>query len=216
VSSVTSFGFSARRTAPLRAAAGAALALGVTLAWTLMLGATEAHAGEYASIGELGVKFYSGNVTPNLTGSYGFFLDLRAERKKGIFRPDMAAELEYATGTARFDDSDKPTFSMMGGSFLGGLNIFMFSESQLLPFFGANALLGWNVLKLTGQKAGVEANTEGLAYGYELNAGCDIRKSAGADEAFRVRTGYWWSTSTLGGASGFQLSGWRISVGYVF
>jgi hypothetical protein len=175
-----------------------------------------ASAGEYASVLEVGTKFYSGTATPSATGAYGFFLDLRAEKKKGIFRPSAAAEIEYAMGTARFGEDDTPTFTMMTGSFVGGVNLFLFSESQLLPFIGGAGVLGWNVLKLTGQQAGVEANTQGLSYGYEISAGCEIRKSAGADDAVRVRTSFWQTTSTLGGAAGFQLSGWRVSIGLVF
>jgi hypothetical protein len=192
------------------------VATGAIACALFVLAPLSAQAGEYASLVELGTKFYSGTTTPSATGAYGFFLDLRAEKKKGFFRPTAAAEIEYAMGTARFSDDDLPTFTMMSGSFVGGINLFLFSESQILPFLGASGVLGWNVLKLTGQQAGVEANTQGLAYGYEISAGCDLRKSAGADDGIRVRTSFWQTSSTLAGAAGFQLSGWRISIGLMF
>jgi hypothetical protein len=189
--------------------------LALAAATLALLAPQASHAGDYLSLTELGVKFYSGTKTPNMTGAYGFFVDLRAEKKKGIFRPQTAVELEYSMGTARFSDSNSPTFTMMSGSFLGGVNLFIFNDALFLPFVGANGILGWSVLKLTGQQAGVEANTEGLAYGYELSAGCDLRKSASAEGAVRVRTSYWQTTSTLAGA-GFLLSGWRLSFGISF
>jgi hypothetical protein len=52
--------------------------------------------------------------------------------------------------------------------------------------------------------------------GYELSAGCDIKKSGGADRALRFRTGYWQTTSALAGQASFILSGWRASLGFVF
>lgn len=173
-------------------------------------------ASAYAPIAELGVKFYSATATPSITGSMGYFLNLRAEKRKGFFRPQVAAEIEFSSGLTRLAEDDTPAYSMYGGGFLAGANFFLFQDSQLLPFVGANGILGWNLIKLTGQQESVEANTQGLSFGYEVNAGCDIRTKAGADRAVRLRTSYWQTTSSLAGQTGFILSGWRISLGLVF
>ena len=105
---------------------------------------------------------------------------------------------------------------MFGGSFLPGFNLFIFNEGKVLPFVGANGVIGWNVLKLSTDVTGVESNTKSLAYGFEVSAGVDVRFGSIRGNAIRLRTGFWSVTSSLGGISGFEHHAFKFSVGIVY
>lgn len=188
----------------------------------LMVGATLgsfgpiAHAGEYQSVLELGTTLYSTTDAPSITGSTGYTLGMRAERKKDILRTTLSAELEYASGNASLASGEEPGFTLFASRFSGGYNLFFFKEGAFKPFISANILLGWNLLRLTGQPEGMEPNTLGISYGFEVSAGTDIRFAGGAERAIRVRTIYSQNFSNLAGLSGFNLSGLRIMLGYQF
>lgn len=183
-----------------------------------LLASQAAHArggGQYAPVAEMGVNFHAGETGKSLTGAFGYFLTFRAEDRKGFFRPTIAAELQSAVGKASVGTS-KPNFTMYGFSFMPGCHLFGFPVARFLPFVGANAILGWNFLSLKGQPASVEPYTQGISYGYEVSAGVDIRPGSSEGYALRIRSGYWWAQAGLAEISGFQLHGFRITMGMVW
>ena len=171
--------------------------------------------GDYAPVLDLGINFYTGTTGKSLTGSTGYFFNFRAEDSKGFFRPHAAMELSYSGGQASIG-SDTPSSTMFGAGFLAGVHLFAFSTGRFQPFVGGNGVFAWNYLKMTSPPSGIEPNTEGLSFGYEASAGVDMRFGSSEGNALRIKSGYWAVTSKLAGMSGFQLSGFRITIGIVY
>ncbi|MGK5088785.1 hypothetical protein WDW86_14605 [Bdellovibrionota bacterium FG-2] len=174
-----------------------------------------ASANEYAPIVELGTTIHSGVTGKSLTGANGYFMAFRSERRKGLFRPEMAAELQRTSGNVTVG-SEAADVTVLGAAFLGGFHCFFFKEGRFQPFVGANAVLGWHSLRMTTPPSGIEPYTQGLSYGFEATAGVDMRFGGFDGTAFRLNTGMWSVSSSLAGVSGFQLGGVRIAVGLVF
>lgn len=171
--------------------------------------------GEYAPILQTGINFHTGDTGKSLTGATGYVVTFRAEKRKGIFRPSMAADLNYASGNASIG-SDTPTCTLMGLGFLGGVHIFPFTTGRFQPFFGGSGVFSWAFMKLPSPPTGVEPNTQGLAFGYEISAGVDLRLGNVEGNAVRIHGGLWNVTSSLGGVSGFQLTGFRFLLGIAY
>jgi hypothetical protein len=172
-------------------------------------------AGEFSPIVEGGVNFHTGELTKSLNGATSYFVSLRAEKNKGFLHLQEAAEVEFGSGTA-YVGSAQPSFTLLSGSYVLGAYIFPFGEGRIRPFLGGNGVMGWSQLKLSNSPAGVDPNTQGIVFGYELSAGVDIRTGSSEGTAIRVRTGYWSTSGTLAGQTGFQLPGFRFSLGLVF
>ncbi|HAR41454.1 MAG TPA: hypothetical protein DCS07_02290 [Bdellovibrionales bacterium] len=164
---------------------------------------------------EAGVNFHAGNTGKSITGSNEYFMTFRAESRKGIWRPSIAADLGYAMGQASIG-TETPTFTMMGAGFLGGVHLFPFSTGQFQPFFGGSGVLAWNFLKLTAPPTGVEPQTQGLSLGYEISAGVDLRFGRAEGSALRIHGGLWNVSSSVAGVSGFLLTGFRLSLGVTY
>jgi len=171
--------------------------------------------GIYAPIMEAGINFHSGETGKSITGSYEYFMTFRAESRKGIWRPTVAADLVYSRGNASIG-AELPSFTMMGAGFLGGVHLFPFPTGQLQPFFGGSGVLAWNFLKLATPPTGIEPQTQGLSLGYEISAGVDLRFGRAEGRALRIHGGLWNVSSSVAGVSGFQLTGFRISLGVTY
>lgn len=178
-------------------------------------GARDAWAGNNHHFVETGATFHSGEENRSLTGATSFHLGFGAEKRKGLIRPTGSVQFEYGSGLAAVG-SDQPSFTLFGTAFAGGLHIFPFKEGRFLPFFGALGVLSWQYLKLPAPPTGVESNTDNLSLGYEFSAGVDLRFGSEDGTAIRLRGGLWNVGSTLAGQSGFQLNGWRMSLGFIF
>jgi hypothetical protein len=171
--------------------------------------------GEYAPIIGAGLHFYAGDTGKSLTGQSGYFLDLQAEKRKGVIRPSILAELSISSGTASIGTAE-PSYSMYGSAFLAGANVFIFTQGRFQPFIGGFGVASWSMLKLSSAPAGVEENTTSLGFGYEIVTGADLRFGSADGRAVRIQGGFWSSTSGLGGVSGFQHSGFRLQLGIVY
>lgn len=180
-----------------------------------LIAPTRAHAGDQTSIFSLGIHMYSGEAKKSATGSSGYLMQFQNERKKGFFRPTFSAELQMATGTASLASATS-SFTLYGAGFLGGFNLFFIQEGGFQPFFGACPVLAWNLMKLGSPPTGVDENTQGLAFGYELHAGLDWRPGSADGRAMRIQSTYYQASSTLAKVSGFQLGGFRFSLGFTF
>ena len=185
-----------------------------TFAAVLLSGAA-ARAAETSPVIEIGATLYAGDTGKSITGATGFFVGFRAEKNRGFFRPTIALKIDYATGEASIG-ADAPRFSLFGADFPVGFNLFFFDDGKFLPFVGASGVIGWNLLRLASPPAGVEPYTKSLAFGYEVNAGGDLRLGSLKGNAFRIRGSYWAVTSTLAGISGFQMNAFQISLGIVY
>jgi hypothetical protein len=188
----------------------------------LLLGALSAPAalasggGPYAPVLEAGVNLHSGDTEKSITGTMGYFLGFKAEERKGFFRPLVGFQLESASGTAHLG-TDEPDFSLLGASFLAGAHLFPFREGRFQPFVGGAGVLGWHYLKMESPPTDVDPQTDSLSFGWEASAGVDLRLGQSREgTGIRLRGSLWNVTSTLGGQSGFELSGWRISLGLVY
>lgn len=168
--------------------------------------------GDYSPILELGTNFHSGATGKSLKGGLGYLFAFRSERKKTLLRPTVALEIASDIGKASIGAAE-PTATVFTGDFAAGCNFFAFGDTRFAPFFGVHGHIGWALMKMTSPPAGVEPHTQGLAFGYELTAGVDLRGNEGA---FRIRTGMYNVNSTLAGVSGFALSGWRFTLGYAW
>lgn len=171
--------------------------------------------GEYAPVLGFGYKFFNGDTGKSITGSPGYVLHFRAEKRRGWLRTFADAEFEYSSGTASVG-ADAPGFSLFGGGFLGGANVFIFTTGRFQAFFGGAGVLAWHMIKLSPAPSGVEANTQSLSLGYEVRAGVDMRLGGADGNAIRLESGYSAVTSSLGGQSGFQLKGFTFVLGLVY
>lgn len=168
-----------------------------------------------APVVELGTLFNSGDTEGSLTGSTSYFVLFRAEETKGFFRWSMAYQLEFSAGDASFTEGVSG-YTLYGAAFEAGMHLYPFNEGRFQPFFGGAPVLGWHILQLSAPPGSLEANTKSLAFGYEVDAGVDMRLGGSKGNAFRIRGGFWSLSSSLGGASGFSLEGFRLSVGIVY
>jgi hypothetical protein len=171
-------------------------------------------AGGYSPILELGVNFHVGDTGKSLTGAQGYFMTIRAEKSRSVFRMHGAMDIQYAGGTASVG-TDSPSFTLYGAAFLGGVHIAPFQESKFSPFFGGSGVFAWEFLKMPTPPTGVEPQTQSLSFGYETSVGVDIR-TRNDGTALRLRSGYYAVTGSLAGVSGFQLSGFRFTLGFVW
>lgn len=177
--------------------------------------AQAAGGGVYAPILELGANFHTGDSGKSITGANTYQVTFRAEQRKGMLRPSVAADLGYTSGTASIG-ADLPAFTMMGAGFLGGVHLFPFTSGRFQPFFGGSGVLAWNFLKLPAPPAGIEPNTQGMSLGYQISAGVDLRFGNIEGRAVRVHGSLWSVNSKLAGISGFQLAGFRLSLGITY
>ena len=186
-----------------------ALVLGVCI-----LAPLRALGDDTAPIIELGALFHAGTTGKSITGANGYFVSFRSERERTFFRPSVAFKIDYSSGTASVG-SASPNFTLFGASFTLGANFFIFGQGKFQPFVGGSGVIGWDLLKLPSPPTGVENNTRNLSFGYEVNAGVDIRTSSKGN-ALRVRGAYWAVTSGLAGISGFELNAFQLSLGIVY
>ncbi len=185
------------------------VALGAAIAGGSAWGAS---GGEYAPIIEVGANFHTGDTGKSITGASEYVVSFRAEKRKGRFRPTVAADLGYARGNASIG-THSPAFTMLGAGFLGGVHVFPFTSGRFQPFFGGSGILGWNFLKLPAPPTGVEPNTQAISLGYEISAGVDLRFGNIEGNAIRIHGGMWSASSSLAAVSGFQLTGFRLTFG---
>lgn len=171
--------------------------------------------GEYAPMLSAGVNFYSGDTGKSLTGALGYLLSLKAEKRKNFLRPFAAAEFEYSSGTASVGAAS-PSFTLMGGGFRGGVDMFVFTTGRFQVFLGGAGVLSWHMLKMPSPPAGTEPNTQGISYGYEAGAGVEMRLGSAEGNAIRIETTYSSISSNLAEISGFQLTGFKFLIGIVY
>ncbi len=185
------------------------------LAWftTVALLPLSARAADVLAVLEGGVMFHSGEQEKSLAGSFGQFLSLRAEKKKGFLRPQAALEIQKSGGKASILSAE-PSYSLWGTAFMAGVHLFPFQEGKFRPFVGGSGVFSWHYMKLTEGPEGSKPQTQSFSFGYEAIAGVDIGKST--EQAYRIRGALWSVTSALGGVSGIQLNGFKFSIGYVF
>jgi hypothetical protein len=164
---------------------------------------------------EGGMQMYTGADGKSLTGNNGYFVLFRAEGMRGHLRPFVGAQFDYSRGDTSIDGTATP-FTLYGGSFMPGYNLFLFREGALQPFFGVAGALGWNFLHLTAAPDSVDAFTQGFAFGYEVSAGVDIRFKRSSASALRLRCGIWNYRAMIGGSSSFGLNGYRFAAGFIF
>lgn len=169
----------------------------------------------FAPIVLAGVKFYSGDSGKSLSGAMEYIVSFRAEKRKGIIRPTMAVDLGYSLGSASIN-ADTPSFQMMSAGFLGGIHIFPSATGRLQPYLGGSGVLAWNYLRLPSPPSGIEPNTQGLALGYELCAGVDLRFGRIEGSALRIHGSLLTVTANLAGITNFQLTGFRLAVGMTY
>jgi len=172
-------------------------------------------AGEYVPILEVGANWHTGAAGKNIAGTTEYAATFRAEKRGGMFRSSFALDLGYAKGTASVG-TDTPSAMVIGVGFLPGFFLFPFPNGNIQPFLGGSGVLGWHFFKMDTPPAGVEANTQGLSLGYEISAGVDLRFGGDNGWGLRLHSGLWSVTSTLAGQSGFQLNGFRLSLGFAY
>lgn len=177
--------------------------------------AAGAGGGLYAPILVAGPHFFAGDAGTSLTGATGYSLIFAAENRKGFFRPNIAAEFQYASGLASIG-SASPSCSLFGTAFAPGVHLVPLDVGRFQPFLGGAGLIAWHYMKLPTPPTGTPANSEGLGFGYEITAGVDIRLGSIEGNALRLQGGFWSLSSSLADVSGFQLSGFRFGIGVVY
>jgi len=174
----------------------------------------EAKAGEYAQGVGLGIHFFTGAATGSLTGSRGYSVNFGAEKNKGFLRPSLSAVIQYSTGTASVSSSSS-TYTLYEADFMAGFKIFALQAGSIQPFLGADGIIGSGTLKLPVAVGETAANTLGLSYGFAINMGVNISRSA-SGAAVRLQGQYCYLSSTLAGTTAFDLGGFRFTAGIVF
>jgi hypothetical protein len=184
----------------------------------LVLAASPARAVEILPIVELGPKFHTGTTGQSLTGNTGYFVGCTAETRGGFVRPNATAEMDYSAGNIPLAGASTP-YSLVGISFQAGLRFFLFPAGTLQPFLGGGGILGGQFMKVPAPPAGVQDTTQGVSVGYELDAGVDLRKGGGSSSGgwgMRLKGSYFAASSKLAGISGFELNGYRLTLGIMF
>ncbi len=174
-----------------------------------------AQGGPYAPYALLTPHFFTGLDTGSLAGSLGYSLTIGVQARRGMLRPDFAADFQYSTGTAKLG-ADQPGYTLYGAAFLGGLKVVPINEGRVQPYLGAAGIVSWHLLKLSPPPTTEVENTDGLAFGYEISAGVDLRLWSRDGKALRIQSAIWSLSGELGGVSGFDMNGFRFSIGVVY
>jgi len=164
---------------------------------------------------EVGAHFFAGTAEESLTGSRAYPIVFRSEAQRGQLRLSIATEFLFSSGSTSVT-STSTTYTLYGASFNPSYNYFVFREGYFQPFVGVGGIVGWNYFKMTTPPTGVDAYTQGYAYGYELSAGVDIRFSNADSSALRLRAALVSLSSQIAELSPFALGGFRFLVGYVY
>ncbi|MEK6579936.1 MAG: hypothetical protein AABZ55_11970 [Bdellovibrionota bacterium] len=179
------------------------------------LAAELASAGDYSPILEGGLEFYTGDPAKSNSGAQGYVVSLSAEKKREFIRYNVAAEFQYSSGTAMLAGAT-PSYTLYGTAFALGAHFVFMSDNKFQPFVGGEGVFGWHFLKMPAPPSGIDINTSGLSYGYEVTAGCDLRLWSTDGRALRLRGGYWAVKSQIANQSGFDLTGFRFTIGVVY
>jgi hypothetical protein len=182
----------------------------------LVLAPVHSHAAvSFGGIVEGGMVFHSGDSTKSLTGANSYVLGLGAQVRQGYFRPQVSVLLQFASGKASIG-TDTPDFTMYGGTILPGLTINPFGgmKSGFQPFLSGFGVIGSHYFQMSTPPTGIDKNTLGLSFGYEVGAGVDIAMAN--KKALRIQTVFMSVSSAIAGQSGFLLNGFRFTLGYFF
>jgi hypothetical protein len=185
----------------------------------LLIAPLPARAADILPIVELGPKFHTGASGQSLTGNTGYFIGCTAETRGGFVRPNATAEIDYSSGNIPLSGAATP-YSLAGISFQAGLRFFLFPAGTLQPFLGGGGILGGQFMKIPAPPAGTQDTTQGVSVGYELDAGVDLRRDGGSGSSgafgMRLKGSYFAASSKLAGISGFELNGYRFTLGFMF
>lgn len=179
------------------------------------ISAQSTRAGEYSPVLEGGLEFYTGDPNKSNSGALGYLVSLSAEKRRGFIRYNAIAEFQYSKGTAMLGGAT-PDYTLYGTSFGLGAHLVFMSESKFQPFVGGEGIFAWHFLKMPSPPAGIDINTAGMSYGYELTAGCDLRLWSTDGRALRIRGGYWAVKGNIANQTGFDLTGFRFTIGVVY
>lgn len=172
-------------------------------------------AGEYSQTLSAEIAFNTGSTTKSINGSNAYYLSFGAEKRKGMIRPRAGFDLGFGSGTA-YLGSDTPGFTLFNGQFGLGASFFPFTVDRFQPFVGGSGVIGWGILMASPAPSGVEPSTQSILLGYQLDVGVDLYLGKADGNALRFLSSYLYTFGSLGGQSGFVLSGFRFGIGIVF
>lgn len=168
---------------------------------------------------ELGYSFFSATLKTNsVTGAAAYGVALKSEDVSGYIRPSVGANYLFSSGNATVNGSTVNTgYTMYMAFFNLGFSYFPFSEGYFQPYIGASGVAGWNYFQFTNTTppGGLDKNTQGMAFGYELSAGTDIRTRQSDSTAFRIGASLVQVSGTVAGKTAFPLTSYRICLGLV-
>lgn len=173
-----------------------------------------AFAGDMA-IGEFGIRYHGGAQGKSFSGAMGEFLYFQSNVGKGTIRPNIGASLEFISGTASVG-SNTPGGTAWSGGVYPGCDFFPFRTERIQPFVDVHAIASWNYAALSPLPQTSDQTSLGLAFGYEVGGGTDIRFNKNQDRAIRIHTSYSAYSGKICGQPGFQFNAFSMSLGLVF
>jgi hypothetical protein len=160
------------------------------------------------------VRYHAGAENKSFDGATGVYAYFQSQVGKGAFRPNVGASLEYISGSASVSSGSVSGTALSGGLY-PGLDIFPFNTEKLQPFIEAHGIISWNYASLSPITPKSDETSLGMAFGYQIGGGCDIRVGRG-DRAIRVHTSYSNYSGKIAGTPGFQFNAFGLGVGLVF
>lgn len=164
---------------------------------------------------ELGIRYHGGAAGKSFAGAMGVFTYFQSQKGKGVFRPNVGASVELITGKARVGSAEPSGIAYVGGVY-PGIDMFFFKTEKIQPFVEIHGILSWVYANLPGLPTKADETSLGLAFGFQLGGGADIRYGKQGDKAFRIHTAYQAYQGKIAGVPGFQLNAFSLGFGFVF
>ena len=96
------------------------------------------------------------------------------------------------------------------------MDIFPFRTEKFQPFVEVHGVITWNYASLSPLPVVSDQTSLGLAFGFQVGGGTDIRIGRGGERAIRIHTSYSNYTGKIAGQAGFQYNAFALSLGLVF
>ncbi len=133
-------------------------------------------------------------------GNPGYSIEFQTGSAGPWLRSEYGATIEKASGSLG---------NLIAGSILAGGSIAHRAGNRLIPFIGADAILGW------ANYSGTLENANGFLYGGMVSAGAEIAIKNGSSNRFAVlvKTGYRVLNGSVGTITGSNLSAVFLGIG---
>ncbi|MBI3541868.1 MAG: hypothetical protein HY075_01150 [Deltaproteobacteria bacterium] len=192
------------------------LVLLLGIVFPLLAGVAQANDREshFLASGELGARYHTGTKGKSWDKAVGPYAYFQSEARRGALCPNMGVALELITGNATLP-SGGVTGTALTGAIYPGLDVFFTRATKLQPFVDVHGIASWNYVSLSPVVPATAEKSLALGFGFEAGIGLHYYYHGGS-RAYRVHASYMSYTAKVSEQTGFQFTGYGLSLGLAF